>query len=392
MEKMFKRSIVATAVTAAALASTVAMAKPATETVDLYGQVAVSMWQYGEHAIGGGDQPITFENESRFGLRGSADLERAPKFIWQLEGGNVGDAGAGSGLGVRDTFAGFEFEDGGKVRVGRMLTPLYQMIDWPYSGQRAGAVFDWGGDVLGGGRYDRQSNMIRYDSAKMGGLNFSVAAGRGTESDDGSNFYGLSASYNVGIVTFHAGYEAGSDRSNSSLDSFYNSYLNQVPGNKPSFDKIKTIEGSTTSDTNAALIGFEAYFDNGFGVYAAYKMEAADYDDATITLNEDVKDSTNKKEIALKGASIDQDSISVGVVYGGVENWQFKANYAANFNADVDNDGSSFEATGTEDSIFSVQALYFLDPAAIVYARPYVISKNDSDHEFGYGLGLEYYF
>ncbi|WP_394210767.1 porin [Enterovibrio calviensis] len=389
MEKMFKRSIVATAVTAAALASTVAMAKPATETVDLYGQVAVSMWQYGEHAIGGGDQPITFENESRFGLRGSADLERAPKFIWQLEGGNVGDAGAGSGLGVRDTFAGFEFDDGGKVRVGRMLTPLYQMIDWPYSGQRAGAVFDWGGDVLGGGRYDRQSNMVRYDSAKMGGLNFSVAAGRGTESDDGSNFYGLSASYNVGVVTFHAGYESGSDRSVSALDSFYNSYLQQQPGFSTGIDAVKSIEGSTKSDTNAALLGFEAYFDNGFGVYAAYKMESADYDDATATVT---PESGSAETINLVGASIEQDSISVGVVYGGVENWQFKANYAANFDADVTNEGSSFNATGTEDSIFSVQALYFLDPAAIVYARPYVISKDDSDHEFGYGLGLEYYF
>ncbi|MGF1765836.1 porin [Enterovibrio makurazakiensis] len=389
MEKMFKRSIVATAVTAAALASSVAFAKPATETVDLYGQVAVSVWQYGEDAIGGNDQPLKFENESRFGLRGSAELERAPKFIWQMEGGNVGDDGGNSGLGVRDTFAGFEFDDGGKVRVGRMLTPLYQMIDWPYSGQRAGAIFDWGGDVLGGARYDRQSNMIRYDSAKMGGLNFSVAAGRGSESDNDSNFYGLSASYNVGVVTFHAGYESGSDRSVSALDSFYNTYLKQQPGFDTDIKKVKSIAGSTKSDTDAALLGFEAYFDNGFGVYAAYKMESADYDDATATIT---PESGAEEKIDLVGASIEQDSVSVGVVYGGVENWQFKANYAVNFEADVENAGSSFTATGTEDSIASLQALYFVDPSAVVYVRPYVISKDDSDNEFGYGIGFDYYF
>lgn len=389
MEKMFKRSIVATAVTAAALASTAAFAKPATETVDLYGQVAVSVWQFGEDAIGGGDQPIKFENESRFGLRGSAELQRAPKFIWQLEGGNVGDDGGNSGLGVRDTFAGFEFEDGGKVRIGRMLTPLYQMIDWPYSGQRAGAVFDWGGDVLGGARYDRQSNMIRYDSAKMGGLNFSVAAGRGAEGDDGSNFFGLSASYNVGVVTFHAGYESGSDRAVSALDSFYNTYLRQQPGFSTSISSVKEIKGSTKSDTDAALLGFEAYFDNGFGVYGAYKMESADYNDADITVT---PETGTPETVSLVGASIEQDSVSVGIVYGGIENWQFKANYAVNFEADVTNQGSSFTATGTEDSIVSVQALYFLDPSAIAYFRPYSISKNDSDSEFGWGLGLEYYF
>ncbi|MGR5457238.1 porin, partial [Vibrio alfacsensis] len=81
-----------------------------------------SVWQYGEDKIGGGDAPLKLENESRFGLRGSHELARGPKFIWQLEGGNVGDDGAASGLGVRDTYGGFEFEEAGRVRIGRMLT------------------------------------------------------------------------------------------------------------------------------------------------------------------------------------------------------------------------------------------------------------------------------
>lgn len=141
MDKMFKRSLVGAAVAAVAMSGSV-LAKPATDSVDLYGQVALSIWQFGEDKIASGDQPLQFENESRFGLRGTKELARGPKLIWQMEGGNVGDAGANSGLGVRDTFVGFEFDDGGKLRAGRLLTPLYEIVDWPYSGQRAGAVFD----------------------------------------------------------------------------------------------------------------------------------------------------------------------------------------------------------------------------------------------------------
>ncbi|WP_117234533.1 porin [Vibrio maerlii] len=376
MEKMFKRTLVGAAVATAALAGSV-QAKPATESVDLYGQVALAVWQFGEDKIGGGDAPLKLENESRFGLRGSKDLARGPLLIWQMEGGNVGDDGGNSGLGVRDTFVGFEFEDAGKIRIGRMLTPLYQIVDWPYSGQRAGAIFDWGGDVIGGARYDRQSNMVRYDSANLGGFTFNLAAGRGTESDKDSNFYGAGAHFTTGGLTIHGGVEVGEGRSVSDFDTAYNNWLNQNPGSSIT-DDLTGI--SAKSDTFAAILGFE-YYINDFGVYAAYKMEEAEYEDISIAdSNEDLSE--------LNGTEISQDSYSIGLVYSGVENWNFKLNYAANLEADL----NSTEVKGTEDYIVSAQAMYFLDDSALTYFRPYMISKDDSDSEFGWGLGVEYYF
>ncbi|MGR5488660.1 porin, partial [Vibrio alfacsensis] len=47
MEKMFKRTLIGAAVASLTMAGAV-QAKPATDTVDLYGQVALSVWQYGE--------------------------------------------------------------------------------------------------------------------------------------------------------------------------------------------------------------------------------------------------------------------------------------------------------------------------------------------------------
>ncbi|NAW65394.1 porin [Photobacterium halotolerans] len=376
MENVFKRSVLGIAVAAAATMAASAQAAPATDSVDLYGQVAVSVWQFGEDKIGGGDAPLKVENESRFGLRGSKDLARGPNLIWQLEGGDVGDNGGNSGLGVRDTFVGVSFDDGGKVRLGRMLTPLYEMIDWPYSGQRAGAIFDWGGDVLGGARYDRQSNMVRYDSGNYSGFTFNLAAGRGAESDKESNFYGVGAHYSTGMITLHAGYELGQDRNVSALSDFYSTLLAQQPGNPATFTDI---EGSLKSDTDAYLVGFELNLGD-FGLYGAFKSEAADYNDGTITV-----DGTT---VNVAGNDMDQDSYSIGAVYSGVANWQFKANYAANLAADVNGN----ELSGSEDYIVSAQALYFLDDSAITYVRPYMISKNDSDAEFGWGWGVEYYF
>ncbi|MCG9661079.1 porin [Vibrio mediterranei] len=381
MEKMFKRTLIGAAVASLTMAGAV-QAKPATDTVDLYGQVALSVWQYGEDKIGGGDAPLKLENESRFGLRGSHELARGPKFIWQLEGGNVGDDGAASGLGVRDTYGGFEFEEAGRVRIGRMLTPLYEIIDWPYSGQRAGAIFDWGGDVVGGARYDRQSNMVRYDSANLGGFTFNLAAGRGDESQSDSNFYGLGAHYTVGVLTLHGGYEYGKDRNIDALNTAYNNWIKQNPGQPVIGDKD---EVSGRSDTQAALLGFELNFDT-FAFNGAFKYEEAKYNEikhTPVDSNDPVLDLSE-----FVGSKLSQNSYSLGAVYSGVENWQFKMNYAANLDPEID----GTKVSDLADYIVSAQALYFLDDSAITYVRPYMISKDNSSAEFGWGLGVEYYF
>ncbi|GAD80850.1 porin [Vibrio ezurae] len=376
---MLKKTLLSTLVGAAIItASGSALASSElTDKFEIYGQVAVSVWQFGEDKINTGEQPIQVENESRIGVRGDVDLTRGPNLFWQLEGGNVGDAGQNSGLGVRDTFVGINFEDGGKIRLGRLLTPLYQMIDWPYSGQRAGAVFDWGGDIVGNTNYDRQSNMIRYDSAERSGFKFSLAGGRGTESDAGSNFIGAGAHLTKGNITINAGAEYGVDRQVSANADLYDKWLSQQPGNNPTFNDV---EGQTKSDTQAYLLGFEADVTDDFQLYGAIKYQKAVYEDATFTVD--------GVDVEIKDLELDQGSYSVGVVYSGFEHWVLKANYAANL--DVKSSGTTIH--GTADSIISAQALYFLSDSALTYVRPYVIDQNDSGYEFGWGAGVEYYF
>ncbi len=373
---MFKRSILAAAV------ATVAVAAPAQAdigNVDLYGQVAVSVWSGANWDDGG-----QLENESRFGLRGSKELARGPKLFWQLEGGNVGNDGGGSGLGVRDTFVGFE-GSAGKVRIGRMLTPAYQIVDWPYSGISAGNVFDSNHDITGGANYDRQSQMIRYDSQKMGGFSFSLAGGRGNNGgDDQNNFWGASAHYSIGPVAFHAGYEGGSNREVSEVAGWYAAYKKQNPGQANPLPDLDS-EAKTTSDTQLGIIGFEANFENGLGFYGAYKAMEAKHEDFTNILGDKQK----------------QSAYSLGTVYN-TGDWQFKVAYAANQALKVEggeNDGSH---GNLKDTIISGQALYFLDDSAVTYVRVYQLDRTsfnakDSvvskiDKETAVGVGIEYYF
>ncbi len=145
MDKMFKRTLVGAAI---ALASTSTFAAEETGqigvlsdfNVQAYGVAAISAF-YQEDSTG-----YDYENESRIGFRANKDMFDNVNVFMQIESGYVGDDGASGSLGVRDTFLGLQ-GDWGKVRFGRMLTPLYEIVDWPYSNPGLGRVFDWGGDV-----------------------------------------------------------------------------------------------------------------------------------------------------------------------------------------------------------------------------------------------------
>ncbi|GAL32958.1 outer membrane porin protein [Vibrio maritimus] len=382
MEKMFKRTLLGAAVASLTMAGAV-QAKPATDTVDLYGQVAISVWQVAEDKFNGGDAPIKMDNESRFGLRGSHELARGPKFIWQLEGGNVLDDGANSGLGVRDTYGGFEFENAGRIRFGRMLAPTYEIIDWPYSSTATGKVFDWGGDIIGGARYDRQSNMVRYDSANLGGFTFNLAAGRGTEDVKDSNFFDVGAHYTAGVFTLHGGYQVGQDRQIDALNSLLTRWWKQNPNQEPTWAEKFDAKGE--SDTQAGILGFEVALDT-FKLFGAVKQEMADYDNITVTYTP--AGATDSVTETYRNLEMKQLSYSAGVVYSGVDNWLFKANYAANMDVELQGD----KIADTADSIVSAEALYFLDDSALTYVRPYMIDRDASGYEFGWGVGVEYYF
>lgn len=365
------------------------------KNVDIYGQIAISAWSGANYATDNGDgtydKPIHMDNESRLGLRGSKEFAHGPKFIWQIETGNVGDAGGTGSFGVRDTFGGFEWDGIGKVRAGRMLTPLYELVDWPYSAISTGNVFDWGGDVIGGGNYDRQSNMVRFDSAKYSGFSFNLALGRGNESDASSNFYGLGAHYSTGPLTLHAAYERGLDRAISNATNVLHGYQNNLFSQQ---DINVSVTEAGTADTDAYLVGFELAFENGLGFYGAYKSLKSEYDDVKVG-QLDANNELIGADFAVD--EITQDSYSLGAIYNyGL--WQFKLAYAENLDPDVDVAGTSGKANDFSDSIISAQAMYFLDDSAVTYLRPYQLQRRgaskvmDGDKEFGIGAGLEYYF
>ncbi|MGN5171588.1 porin [Aeromonas sp. 102P] len=363
------------------------------KNVDIYGQIAISAWTGADWATvdanGGYENPIKIENESRIGFRGSKDFANGPKFIWQIESGNVGESGGDGKLGVRDTFGGFEWEGIGKVRAGRMLTPLYEVLDWPYSSISTGKVMDWRGDIIGGGNYDRQSNMIRFDSANHSGFSYNLALGRGNNTNDASsNFYGLGAHYNTGPLTLHATYEKGTDRKIGEGAFHGTQKLAKIDENNENTANALLTHTSGTGDSNAYLLGFELNFDNGLGFYGAYKRLTADYSDMDLNV-------IGVGTTTLNGMS--QDSYTLATVYN-TGLWQFKLAYAANLKPEFETAAGDFKASEFSDSIISGQAMYFLDDSAVAYVRPYYLQRRglsvvqDGDKEFGLGMGVEYYF
>lgn len=304
--------------------------------------------------LGGGQ----LNNESRIGFRGKKQFANLDStFIWQIEGGYVDPSfgGEGAGLGERDTFVGFESDSWGMVRLGRVLTPMYELVDWPASNPGLGDVYDWGG-AIGGAKYqDRQSNTVRWDSplyADKFSIDAAVGAGDKAGLGDGDDYWGgIAAHYKVGPLQFDAAYE----------------------GNR----NVKSED--QTWDNNTYLVGVQGWFENGISFFAQYKYMEAD---------------------ASNGVSEKQGSTSAGLMYT-TGDWQYKLGYAANF--DLERDGKTIEDTA--DDVISAQVMYFVDPSAVLYARARTLDFGDgaaaldtgearwksADYD-EFSVGVEYYF
>ncbi|MGF1904093.1 porin [Aliivibrio salmonicida] len=306
--KFFKRTLLGAAIATVAVAGS-ANAYEIGENndfgVEVYGVAAISWVHYDidkkNEKTGvktDGTTGYDYENESRIGFRAGKEMFDNLEVFMQVESGYVGEDGKGSTFGGRDTFIGLG-GDWGKVRFGRMLTPMYEIIDWPYANPGLGASWDWGGDVKY--NYDRKGDMARYDSPAFGDFTFSLATGRGDTGTEGSNFSGASAHYRLAeVVTFHAGVEAGSK---------YN---------------------GTDADTFGYLLGFEASLPAGFGISGAWK--SGESEEGSVTSS--------------------QDSYSViGQYWNGP--WGVKVGYTANLESDVDGDKQD-----DADSVVSGQLMY----------------------------------
>ncbi|MBY8300173.1 chitoporin [Vibrio fluvialis] len=345
MDKMFKRTLLGAAV---AIASTSAFA--ASETgqigvlsdfnVQAYGVAAISVF-YQEDSNG-----YDYENESRIGFRASKDMFENFNVFMQIESGYVGEDGKGSTLGARDTFLGIQ-GDWGKVRFGRMLTPLYEVVDWPYSNPGLGRVFDWGGDVAG--HYDRKGDIARYDSPAFGGLTFNVSVGRGDTGTKDSNHFGAAVHYNAAdIVTLHAAYENN-------------------PKFKHSYKDSTDADVSYLVDSTAYLVGFELPLPAGFGLAGAYKY-------------------TEGASKAVNGQKGEQGQYSIiGQYWNGP--WGFKLGYAANLESEVNG-----VKQGDEDEVLSAQLMYVKN-GFVPYLRVGQHDAYNADDKTAFvRLGIEYGF
>jgi predicted porin len=340
--KIFKRTLLGASV---ALLSTGVMAAGAESSqvgiisdfnVQAYGVAAISVYTEED------DTGYNFDNESRIGFRAGKDIAENVNVFMQIESGYVGDDGSSGSLGVRDTFLGLQ-GDWGKVRFGRMLTPLYEIVDWPYSNPGLGRVFDWGGDVRA--HYDRKGDIARYDSPSWSGFSFNVSAGRGDTGTKDSNHLGAAAHWNIAsVITLHAGYE-----SNEKMD-------------------------GSDIDAEAYIAGFELPLPAGFGLAGAYKRtEGGEYVDWAMT-----------------GQEAEQDSYSLIAQYWNGP-WGVKVGYAVNENSEVNG-----VEQDNKDEVISGQLMYVVN-GFVPYLRvgqhnAYSDNIATTDDKMFARVGLEYGF
>lgn len=359
---MFKKSMIAATIIGSFAALPAHAYKIGTENgmnVEVYGVIAVDLNYYADTGTG-----YDINNESRVGFRAGKQMFDDFEVFAQIESGYVGDDGSNGKLGARDTFIGAK-GSWGTARFGRMLTPLYELIDWPYSNPGLGQVFDWGGDFAG--NYDRKSDTIRYDSPVMSGFSFSVATGRGNTNSTGNNWYGASAHYKViDALTLHAGYENGSNHEESAgtADGY-------VINDKGVIEKVNG-KDPVLGDRSTYLVGFEASLPAGFGFSGAFKS-------AELKIN----NGGDKKT---------QDSMSlVGQYWNGPVG--FKLGYAKNF--DYELNGNKVENTADEVVSGQLMAVVndFVPYVRIGHRDVYNDGKADGGSKgMFYLVGMEYGF
>ncbi|GAB2655036.1 porin [Vibrio panuliri] len=384
MDKIFKRTLVGAAV---AFASAGVMAKQVGVNsdfdVDVYGVAAISVVNYDSdvtnidktsdnyNKVTNKSSGYDYENESRIGFRASKQMFEDVNVLMQIESGYVGENGDGATLGNRDTFIGLD-GSWGKVRFGRMLTPMYEIIDWPYANPGLGAAWDWGGDVKF--NRDRHGDMARYDSVDYDGFRFALATGRGDKDVEDNYFYGASATYKAAdFITFHAAVESESDRELKAKSDA--EYCQKAAGCTVDGVLIghgletKAAAAATMVDTFGYLVGFEASLPGGFGLAAAYKYGESE-------------------DLAAGGKTSEQASYSIiGQYWNGP--WGFKVGYAAN-----EESKTGSVKNNDEDSIISGQIMY-VHEGFVPYVR---IAQRDikgggeQNETFVVRVGLEYGF
>lgn len=235
-----KKSLIALAVAGAFAAPAFA----ATENVDVYGKMHVSVSMFDEPVestvlagpdgilgtaddivVAGANDLQFSSNASRIGFKGAEDLGGGLSAIWQVESGVNLDEGNGTWA-SRNSFVGLK-GGFGTVLLGNHDTPL----------KLVGRAVDLFGDtmadsrnVMGGGSDTRAKNTLAYITPNMGGFGIAAAyttdpgatgssptnlTGTGDLQDNSA--YNLSATYNNGPIFVGLGYGDGDYHENNAL-------------------------------------------------------------------------------------------------------------------------------------------------------------------------------
>lgn len=319
-----KKSIIgATVIMALCSTTTSAMQLGGAEdyNLELYGKGALSVYTSNANKK---LYDYSHDNESFIGLRGNKEFSDGVDVIFKIESGYVGYEGKSSGFGTFDTYVGFDTEHG-QLRLGRMKTALYELVDWPYTNPGLGRVFGWGGDVKWH-QTSRMSNMIRYDNnvtSEAGDFNIALSVNRDDTSISESHTYSSRVTYNpFAQFKIHAGYEMTNNMDKTDADN--NDYL---------------------ADASGYVVGIETPIsDTGFKFYAGYK-------------NGEVKDLRSNQVSS-------QDAISIIGEY-----WQdiygAKLGYAKNF----DYKKAGERQQNTQDEVYSLQLMINKTNGFLPYAR-----------------------
>ena len=209
-----KKSLIALAVAGTFAAPAFA----ATENVDVYGKLHVSLNIPGDQTdtgAGSGDLQLA-SNASRIGFKGAEDLGGGLSAIWQLEQTVNLDEGGGN-FATRNSFLGLK-GGFGTVIAGRHDTPL----------KLVGRAVDLFGDtmadsrnVLNGGSDTRSNNTIAYMTPEMGGFGIAAAyvTDLGTDEVADATAYNLNATYKNGPLYLGLGYGDGDAHENRGFGS-----------------------------------------------------------------------------------------------------------------------------------------------------------------------------
>ncbi|NLR74735.1 porin [Leeia aquatica] len=167
--------------------------------------------------------------DGRLNFTGTEDLGNGLSTIWQIgakinEGESTNQWNPSAIFGSNDTFIGLKGSFG-QVRLGKMLTPYYEIVDWPLSSAGMGKIMDAGDPLKTSGGYetwkngDRVDNSIRYDSPDFGGFSASAmyytaenknSTGRNSQSFSSRLAY-ANGSFNTSLGYQYQGDNAGTD-------------------------------------------------------------------------------------------------------------------------------------------------------------------------------------